>query len=223
MSWFHGGVLAFTGAWGSCKTIALAQLGLQAMKDGYEVYSNFGLEGSIHYSDLHELIEVVKEEGRKPRLLLIDEIGMILPADEPGLFSEQMRFLWYQGRKAGFSVAYSVQDFSYVTKKVRMITSVVIRCRGGFYNARVTPKGVKPKEYRPRIMARMHYYPIAGELRESSRPFKREFQFFDKFAASKYDTFFMIDQAKQQLLGVQKVYESNRVFSVGGNGEAVAS
>lgn len=188
-------VTAFCGYWGSGKTLQLARHGLAALDKGREVYTNFGLEGAGGFQTLEDFTEILASASRRcPRTVLIDEMGALFPSDEPTRFSPAMKILWTQGRKFGLDVAYTAQDFSFVQRKIRLVTQTVVNCKGhGKKKLPPDADGIE-QDPRPYWFSRAYYHAVNGELK--GLPYKRRAWVLDKKAAASYDTYALIESAQ---------------------------
>lgn len=118
------GVTAYVGLHGSGKTYHLAEVGLDASRQGRKVYNNFGLEvpGAIPVLTWGDVLAV------RDGVLLIDEMGVLAPARAWAKFPPALTLVWTQARKMGLDIHYSTQSLDYVDKYIREVTGAVVAC-----------------------------------------------------------------------------------------------
>lgn len=110
---------AFTGLPGQGKTYLMTKKAIQEMKKGRKVYANYPLEGSISYEDISEILTV------RQGLVLIDEAGLLIPAQFWTRLPYQYLQAWRQHRKGGIDIWYTAQDLHDVGTSLRRVTQFV--------------------------------------------------------------------------------------------------
>jgi hypothetical protein len=120
-------ILIYKGLPGAGKTAALAHYGIQALKEGREVYSNFWLnyEGeNLHYwSSIEELLMV--ENG----LILMDEAQIYLNSRLWELLPQQFQYKLQLHRHDGLDIVGTVQHEARLDVVMRELVSVYVQCR----------------------------------------------------------------------------------------------
>lgn len=112
-------VEGFVGLPGSGKTYWISRLGLEAIKKGRKVYSNFKLEGATYYKDLMDILDV--SEG----VILVDEINLVCPSRWWDRFPPKLAYWWSQTRKNQLDVYWTAQHQDRVDKIVKEITNYI--------------------------------------------------------------------------------------------------
>lgn len=113
-------IIGYFGLPGSGKTYKMAVDGLALMKKGYNVYSNFPLEGAYKL-DYDVLITIPR--FRRPAVLLLDEVQRYANSRDWASMPDELYFIFSQGRKLGLDLFYSAQDSSRVDKTLREVTN----------------------------------------------------------------------------------------------------
>lgn len=216
------GIVCYQGVWGSGKSLALTRFGLDGLAEGREIYNNYGCYFGEAFTTFDELVTVIATaDRRRPRRLLVDELGAILPSDESPRLSPALRLLLTNGRKFGFDVGYTTQDFSMVQRKMRLVTTDVVSCRGlSWPKVKLPPDadGI-PQDPRPMFFSQAWYRVHGGD--RAPMPYWRRIWTLDKEAATSYDTFGLIANLQKLLLDEQKRADNSIPLHRQGVSEAV--
>lgn len=123
----YQGVTAFIGLPGSGKTYALAEIGLDAMRRGREVWCNagFDLEGARRFSSFEEFAEIPNDA-----VVVWDELPLYVNARKWQEFPDGLLYRLTQIRKDGLELYYSTIDWRMVDVNVRRLTFWTWECRG---------------------------------------------------------------------------------------------
>lgn len=149
---------------GAGKTYLMMRKGLKYMKKGRQVYANFPLEGAVQFKQLTEVFEVSNA------VILIDEAGLVLPAQAWKDIPHEVMSYWCQHRHQGVELYYTCQNFKQVANGLRMVTQ---------FRNRVSRIGS------PRKPFIIKWKTTDNSGREK---FGGGFTFFDAEIAKKYDT-----------------------------------
>ena len=133
-------VEGYVGLPGSGKTYALAWRGLEALRAGRRVFSNFGLEGSIPLRSWdHENVGNTKDPGPpctcgecfvsiEDAVVLVDEINLWAPSRLWNALPLGLLHRWAQVRKYRTQIIWSSQHEARVDKVIREVTGWVWMC-----------------------------------------------------------------------------------------------
>lgn len=187
---------AYTGFWGSGKTLALVEECERRRLDGYDVYSNFGFKRGRSVDTLGDVISLCALPTDRPRFLALDEAGALFPSRGWSDFPPALNILWQQGRKLGFSVSYTAQDIDLVDANVRRVTGLTVKC-DGWFPKRLTPRKTRPRKYRPRLFSRRYF---SGVPTATEKPAYTLWRFFKQEIADLYDTHYLVSSAQRMLV-----------------------
>lgn len=121
------GMFAVVGRMGAGKTLLLAQAALDAGRAGRPVYANFQVRGGTLLADWQDVLAV--PEGS---LVLLDEVQLWWPSTAWQAPPEVLAWA-SQLRKRRLTLLWSSQDWSFVAKRLRLLTFGVWKAsrRGG--------------------------------------------------------------------------------------------
>ncbi len=119
---------------GSGKTYYLSKLGLEAMKKGKKVYSNYKLEGAINYKELTELINV------DDALILVDEINILCPSRKWDLLPTELLYWWSQTRKQQLDIYWTAQHQDRVDKAIKEVSAFIFKINALPFGIRIIQK-----------------------------------------------------------------------------------
>ena len=134
-------VEGFIGLPGAGKTYALALRGIEAMRQGRRVFSNFGLRGSIPLEVWdHENVGNTKDPGPpcgcgecfvsiSHAVVLVDEINLWAPSRMWNALPMGLLHRWAQVRKYETQILWSAQHEARVDKVIREVTGFIWECR----------------------------------------------------------------------------------------------
>ncbi|MDD3054152.1 MAG: zonular occludens toxin domain-containing protein, partial [Endomicrobiaceae bacterium] len=136
-------VEGFIGLPGAGKTYLLAKKGLEDIALGKEVYANFSLEGAKRFTNLKQIVDLIKEKVKNKEpvnmTLLIDEINLSFPSRMWTKVPPWVLYFFSQSRKFGLDIYYTSQALARVDKVIREITNFVWIVKPflfGFHRAR---------------------------------------------------------------------------------------
>jgi len=122
-------VEGFIGLPGSGKTYLLAKKGLEDLAKGKEVYANFYLKGAKRFSQLSQIIAIVKAKllakEKINMTILIDEINLSFPSRMWNKVPGWVLYFFSQTRKFGLDIYYTSQALARVDKVIREITNFI--------------------------------------------------------------------------------------------------
>jgi len=134
-------VEGFIGLPGAGKTYALALRGVEAMRQGRRVFSNFGLRGSIPLEVWdHENVGNTKDPGPpcecgecfvsiSHAVVLVDEINLWAPSRMWNALPMGLLHRWAQVRKYETQILWSAQHEARVDKVIREVTGFIWECK----------------------------------------------------------------------------------------------
>lgn len=173
-------VEGFTGLPGSGKTYYLAKLGIEALKDGRQVYANFKLEGAQYFQDLSEVFSVRKG------VILVDEINLVCASRFWNKFPPELAYFWSQTRKMELDIYWTAQHIDRVDKIVREISNWV------WYLRWFGLRNKKNSDYKTTFFYRARCYLPEQINKEKKQVFDSRYFRTKKEIYSKYNTYEMI-------------------------------
>lgn len=194
-------VRGWTGYWGSGKSLMMcAQIRADLKRNPNAlVFNNFGFKGpnAFDFTTVDELVAIACTpfDGRE-KIIAVDEIGMLLRARSAATWPPAADVVFLQGRKLHISLYWTAQHWRLVDVNVRRVTECVTECSGHLLK-RVTPRGVYPKQTRPRLIrerAFMAPNPETGELpKEATRT---RWHLWSWRNANSYETMRLVETAQ---------------------------
>lgn len=164
-------VWGIVGRKGSGKTLYMSKLGLDAMKKGRKVYTNFGLDGSWYIGDPLDLMGVIPGS-----LTLLDEAHSYFDAYDHAKFPSKVKWLLQQERKLSIDLIWSAQYLQAIDKRFRMLSDYVCLMR------KIAGVVFYGRYYRPTD------FNDDGVPKEKARPYKRKIFVISKVLRDSYDT-----------------------------------
>lgn len=107
---------------GMGKTYLMSRRAMKDMLTGYDVYSNYDLEGAIRFTELHQIF------GVRNAKILIDEASLVVPSQSWSTIPFEVLANWRQHRHKGVDIYYTAQDKTEVVKSLRSLTQFVNHC-----------------------------------------------------------------------------------------------
>jgi len=134
-------IAAYVGSPGNCKTYSLAAWGMNEMRKGNLVVSQFAIDGAEKLTMLGDLLH----ERYRGAAVCIDEIGRILPARDWSREDEIETALLETHRHHGLEIRYACQDLMQASAALRRLTEWYIYCiRCGPDPSRILKAGRDP-------------------------------------------------------------------------------
>lgn len=186
------GIIGIVGLYGGGKTISLVRI-LEQYRKRYGskilIATNFGYKGEDfpikHWKDL-------LPEYDKPVVFGYDELQNEFNSREYKDFPVSLMTLLTQNRKGnGKQIIYTTQDYSTVDKNFRRLTATVVQCKTHF--GRLTSL----KYFHREDYEQLHST-NAVERKMKIRPKKRDLFVQDDVIRDKYDSFQMLESAKNK-------------------------
>ena len=134
-------VEGYIGLPGAGKTYALALRGIEAMRQGRRVFSNFGLRGTIPLTAWdHDNVGNTKDPGPpcecgecfvsiSHAVVLVDEINLWAPSRMWNALPMGLLHRWAQVRKYETQILWSAQHEARVDKVIREVTGFIWECK----------------------------------------------------------------------------------------------
>lgn len=189
------GVKAYTGLWGSGKTLAMTEECMYLESKGVEIFTNYGFDGGQHIESFDDLIMICADPDRRRRHIAMDELGMLLSARQFRDWPAALDTLFLQGRKFGVTLSYSVQDFEMVDSNVRRLTGLVCECRGHLWR-NVAARGEAP-DSQARLFSRA--WRSVGKAKITKKRSFIEFRTFRPETGARYDTYALVETCQRVL------------------------
>lgn len=165
------GIEIWMGLPGAGKSTMAAVLAKKAQKNGYKVYSNFPIDGTLKL-DKSDFLEYNIENG----LVLLDEAGIEFDSRDWQKFSQKHTEFFKTHRHYKLRVVLFTQFWDDVDKKIRMLTNRIYVVRKSIFPFSVVSKEIKSflgiseekqivmqYDWKPRVFfGTRHYYVISA-------------------------------------------------------------
>jgi len=153
----------YVGLPGSGKTYALAARGLNALRSGRRVFSNFGLQGSLPIDAWDHNNMGKPEKGKNPdnpctcgscfvsiskAVILLDEINLWAPSRLWNELPLGLMHRWAQIRKYETMILWSAQHEARVDKVVRELTGFIWECQTNWNRRKFILRAYEPNDFR---------------------------------------------------------------------------
>jgi hypothetical protein len=185
-------IAAYVGSPGNCKTYSLAAWGLNEIRKGNFVVSQFAINGAEKLTMLGDLLH----ERYRGAAVCIDEIGRILPARDWGNEDEIESALLETHRHHGLEIRYACQDINQASVQLRRLTEWYIYCiRCGPDPSRILKAGKEPHWWQCPFAVRQIWVRREDVDAEGfPKPFEKcvglkvKYTFWHRHVAQQYDT-----------------------------------
>jgi hypothetical protein len=201
------GATAYTGDWGSCKTLGVTRRLSDALKAGKLAASNYGFIDGEHFFSVGGLASILARQQRVPYaerkwlVIGIDEAAVLFPNRGPSKFPPVLDLVCNAARHFKVELVYTTPNLSRVDVNLRLATSRVVRCHGWFY------KKVEHDDFgtitRPRLTTfseRSYCDDKLGEVLDRRWVRWRRLEPYTAL----YDSFFMSDAVASELERIAK-------------------